>query len=706
MSNAQLLSKNKGSTDIKDLFASMSYSERRNLEDTSSIVSWLKHFKRSVLGSVINGYPLESEALAVSTKIENIPVKVKLLNSELDVVEGIRKALKISTRQSITPVGKSYTDPAKVIQQLLKKISKDLILLEAFAGQIPTWVVKQQDEPSWLYNPEDLWISSCTTQFGSNPLAVFLHPVRENYSIKDILPVLHASVVMDCPLIIILALNTDTSDINLTFPIVYLLDKFNDERIRVHTIDLLVVNRKVLLPSLFTKLNEVGIKNKILLGSLALQAGKELPQEEANLIMEFPSAAVVNLTNDNGKGLHHIIDSSADLFSATNSVVRNTWLSGININHRSRSLLFVHQPVYSQVLEKLKQCLDQMNVIDLQSEIPTGCDFVKRTVNELSPLLACIDELGATKYPPNSKFDVPTVIYDIGTSSDIVANKGIGLGCLLILVPYRSVAELVSLFNNQKEADNVFIYANEINTTMDIIRSIKGREITVNGAPSVVPNRIAVSWASFLSESTPLNVQGGECRGSNLNLTLSAAGCKEWQKLSNERKVGELVILAQSSKETPRHIPLLLSYYMDLTSQNIIRAKSEGLFSLVLINPIEISDLDIIVALTGAILSERPVVIVLVNGKLSQVLEDTVKYNLPEGLVTIVNVETYGDAISTVRNGDMLWVMKGSEVHNTPLLRLPKGVSIKTLFVNGPGFIHVMDNAKMIISSSHRKYYM
>jgi len=44
---------------------------------------------------------------------------------------------------------------------LVKSKTKDLVLLEAFAGQIPTWIVNKKDEPTWLPSAEDPWISKC-----------------------------------------------------------------------------------------------------------------------------------------------------------------------------------------------------------------------------------------------------------------------------------------------------------------------------------------------------------------------------------------------------------------------------------------------------------------------------------------------------------------------------------------------------------------
>ncbi|ODM94665.1 Aldehyde dehydrogenase 5, mitochondrial [Orchesella cincta] len=694
--------KKQSSSGIQDLFESMSYSGIHGLEDTTSIVSWLKT-KKNLLSSMISGQPLESKVVTLKSELENIPFDIQLLNSESDIATSVGKALKASGKEAGALLDtKIKNERAKKAIDLIKKKTNDLVLLEAFTGQIPTWVVKSNDVPNWLPSSEDPWIARAQSQMETGPLGIFLELSQENYCMRDILPVLLAAVQSDSQLIFLVALNDN--NIKPALPFLYLVDMLNNAGIRTKPIDVLLLNRKLLLPSLFIKLNGEGIKKKILVGPLALEAAKELPSSDANLLMEYPSAAVLNLANYNGKVLQHVIDSSADLFSAVSSVVRSTWLSGITINHRSRSLLFVHQPVYAQVLEKLKDSIEQMKVNEFKSEIPTGCDFVKRKIQDTPSILACISQLGAKTIPNNSNFDVPTVVYDIGTSSDIVANKEIGLGCLLIVIPYRSLAELFSLFNNQEEPDNVFIYANEINTTMDIIRHVKGREISVNGTAAITPTRNTLSWASF-AESTPLHVQSGESRSSSLNLTLSASGCKEWHKLSNKQKVGKLQQLLACLNENPVFLPQLLSSHMDLVAQSTVRNQPEGVSGLVLINPAKIPTSDIVKAITACVLSERPVVVLAVNGKLSAAIEDALKASLPSGLVTIVNVGTYWEAISEARNLDLLWVIKGSEL-STPLLRLPKSVAIKTLLINSANDGELMQNAEIVMSTAVRSCYM
>lgn len=69
-------------------------------------------------------------------------------------------------------------------------------------------------------------------------------------------------------------------------------------------------------------------------------------------------------------------------------------------------------------------------------------------------------------------FEGPTVVYDMGTSSDLIAVKEPGLGHVLVLIKFRSIPELVSLANNFGVPDQLLVFSAHFNTTTNILKSV------------------------------------------------------------------------------------------------------------------------------------------------------------------------------------------------------------------------------------------
>lgn len=72
------------------------------------------------------------------------------------------------------------------------------------------------------------------------------------------------------------------------------------------------------------------------------------------------------------------------------------------------------------------------------------------------------------------------VVYDIGTSSDLVANTTPGLGHVLCVIPYRSNAELFSLANNHGPNVQTRIHASNYFVAKEIAANIKVNEAVKN----------------------------------------------------------------------------------------------------------------------------------------------------------------------------------------------------------------------------------
>lgn len=68
----------------------------------------------------------------------------------------------------------------------------------------------------------------------------------------------------------------------------------------------------------------------------------------------------------------------------------------------------------------------------------------------------------------------PTVLYEVGSSVDLVARKVKGgQGHLLFLIPYRSNKELLSLANNHGEAVLTRIFASDFSTIKQLVTAVK-----------------------------------------------------------------------------------------------------------------------------------------------------------------------------------------------------------------------------------------
>lgn len=75
--------------------------------------------------------------------------------------------------------------------------------------------------------------------------------------------------------------------------------------------------------------------------------------------------------------------------------------------------------------------------------------------------------------PPASDLSRPTVVHEIGTSTDLVANKVSGMGHLLCVIPFRSSAELLSLANNHGAMVQTMIYASDVAVVKKLLGSLK-----------------------------------------------------------------------------------------------------------------------------------------------------------------------------------------------------------------------------------------
>lgn len=68
---------------------------------------------------------------------------------------------------------------------------------------------------------------------------------------------------------------------------------------------------------------------------------------------------------------------------------------------------------------------------------------------------------------------MPSLVWDMGTSCDLIASRTSGLGHILFVIPYRSPSELLSLANNYGDENQVFIHATNLALVKQLGMAIK-----------------------------------------------------------------------------------------------------------------------------------------------------------------------------------------------------------------------------------------
>jgi hypothetical protein len=164
-------------------------------------------------------------------------------------------------------------------------------------------------------------------------------------------------------------------------------------------------------------------------------------------------------------------------------------------------------------------------------------DFIKRT--RLSIDSKTTEELKG--YPRPTDFSLPTLLWDIGTSYDLIASRIGGLGHVLFVIPYRSLSELLSLANNYGDENEIFIHASNLAFVNPVASSIKGITVIVNAGSSY-------------------QISAPEKNFNRLSRLLGSAG--PTQNVNNTRKdhFGKLVVTAEKSLKSWESIGIETRY--------------------------------------------------------------------------------------------------------------------------------------------------
>jgi hypothetical protein len=84
-------------------------------------------------------------------------------------------------------------------------------------------------------------------------------------------------------------------------------------------------------------------------------------------------------------------------------------------------------------------------------------------------------------YPPGPstaakgiyRFSQPSILSEIGTSTDFVANPVHGWGHLLCVIPYRSLGELLTLMSNLGNDATTSIYASNCDVVKRLVLNVR-----------------------------------------------------------------------------------------------------------------------------------------------------------------------------------------------------------------------------------------
>ena len=192
----------------------------------------------------------------------------------------------------------------------------------------------------------------------------------------------------------------------------------------------------------------------------------------------------------------------------------------------ARSLLFVHQSIYGVAVEGMKKKLNRLHT-EMQPTVEKA-DFIRRSqpsiidpmetfrqgakvhnrasslhiltyfqVEQFSFSFSCLrnfmilkiyllnvilensmstlsyDEKVISTEDGDPDFTYPSIVYDIGTSASLVTSSVVGSGHILVIIPYRSVSELISLANNFDIHNETYVFASNVDFFSTVAKQLK-----------------------------------------------------------------------------------------------------------------------------------------------------------------------------------------------------------------------------------------
>ncbi|CAG7834816.1 unnamed protein product [Allacma fusca] len=427
---------------IGNIFETMVYNEEQ-IGDFSKILSWLAP-QHNMITSIVNGKWTNSFRNKETFLIGNTAVGLGTATDEL--LEGILSSSSEES-DSAEEVSNSTTrctlqekqERLETFKNLLDKMKTDLCLAESVATQVPAWQIDEYDQPTWKQEMSTInEIPSQTVMYRPGPRSenklILIHLSRQGYSLRKILSTIFIPVIQFDGKFILAMNISSPQDSACALPIVYLTDALNKSKIRKAPIDLLLLDR-------FSKESwEIFNRKSNVCKTYIGGDWGPLSQLTLRLVSGvFTSAREV-------RGVHIIVDSSADVQTAVESISANVWSSGTTVNLRARTLLFVQQAIYKAVIESLQKKMNQLRIETSNSSSLKMTDFIKRS--QVSIDSEEVLRQGAKVFAANgSDFTDATLVYDIGTSCNLIAAPRAGSGHILVVIPFRSTASSIKAEN-------------------------------------------------------------------------------------------------------------------------------------------------------------------------------------------------------------------------------------------------------------------
>jgi len=451
---------------VENIFRTMEYNENQ-AEDFSTILKWLTE-KNFTLNSTIEVIGTKGSAAT------NIATDAKFSVLGKDLTVSFLKPENLHLVLGNQPSEESLKElDAKEKEERLVKLQKAvegestaLCLAESIGSQVPLWQIKEHEKPKWSHQTsssnEITWQAILESSPSKKKVILVQLSHRGHSTTTRILKLLKILVQTDQKILVLIDAKS-SEDLRCLIPAAYLIEAVNKFKIRNSSIEILYIENSLEVLESQTKFG-----NYIIISS----QGMLLSQFQHSV----PLSGVLT-SKKQRRCVQWIVDSSVDLPATVDTISNDMWCSGPKVNSRERVTLFVHQPVYESIIQLFSTKLQALKLgDDVRNKT---LDFIKRTSSFTQEHNRLVQE-GINTFPSNTDFSGPSLVYNVGTSSEFMTTSTLELGHVLSIIPYRSVSELFALANTQGEKNEVHIYSSNASVLRQIISGIKGSVLTAN----------------------------------------------------------------------------------------------------------------------------------------------------------------------------------------------------------------------------------